>query len=243
MRRFFSTLVALVVLGIPSAASAQTTAAITEDFTEEQVGAAPTSFSTPTGWWSIGTDGVDTKPVLFEDGTHYAAANNTSSLGAQAQAQAQGQNVHQFADANLDYYALALSNKAPAFTQGTITAEFAIVGGDLDTDSGIVFNYQPDGSYLALREDADEAELILFSVSQGQQSNLSIIQNVPASLAQWHRLQLTVQPGGTHLTGSFDEARLLDVDLTAPISGQVGTIAKTDTVVMFNSFTVDPTAQ
>jgi hypothetical protein len=135
---------------------------------------------------------------------------------------------------------VALFNGVSNFTQGTIEAEFAIVGGDLDTDSGIVFDYQPNGDYLALREDADEGQLILFSVLQGQQSNLAVIDNVPAELARWHRLKLTVAPGGTHITGSFDDQRLLDSDIGSPVSGQVGTIAKTDTVVLFNSFSVDP---
>jgi hypothetical protein len=235
--------IALAILAAPTAVAAQPASAIAEDFTEEKVGAAPTSFSTPIGWWSMGTDGVDTKPVLFEDGTRYAAAARTNTLAAQAQAQAQGQNVHQFADSSLSYFPVALFNGAPSFTQGTITTQFAVVGGDLDNDAGVVFNYQPNGDFLALREDMDASSLILFSVVQGQQSNLSIIENVPGALARWHMLQLTVGPGGTHVTGSFDGQRLLDADPSAPISGQAGAIAKTDTVVVFNNFTVDPNGQ
>lgn len=222
---------------------AQTTSAFTEDFHEESVGQPPASFSTPIGWWSISTDGTDPKPVLFEDGTRYSAQSGVNTVAAQAQAQAQGQSVHQLSDAQLTYFPLALLNGVSNFTQGSIEAEFAIAGGDLDTDSGIVFNYQPTGDYLALREDADEGQLILFSVNHGQQSNLSVIDNVPAELARWHRLRLTVAPGGTHVTGSFDDLRLLEADLSSPVSGQVGTIAKTDTVVLFNSISVDPNGQ
>jgi hypothetical protein len=250
MRRLFSSatasvVIALVMAALPAAVSAQQATAVAEDFTEEKIGAAPTSFSTPIGWWSIGTNGVDTKPVLFEDGTRYSAQAATNSLAAQAQAQAQGLNVHQLADTStaFSYFPIALLNKTTNFTQGTIVTRFAIVGGDLDTDAGLVFNYQPNGDFLALREDMDENSLILFSVSQGQQSNLSIIDNVPGSLARWHDLQLTVPPGGTHVTGSFDGQRVMDVDLDAPISGQVGAIAKTDTVAVFNTFTVDPNGQ
>jgi len=244
MRRLFgsatpSVVIALAMMIVPAAVSAQS-AAIAEDFTEEKVGASPASFSTPTGWWSVGTDGVDTKPVLFEDGTRYSAATGATGLGSQAQAQAQGQDLHQFSDSSLSYFPIALFNKTSNFTQGTITIQFAIVGGDLDNDAGIVFDYQQNGDFLALREDMDASSLILFSVSQGQQSNLSIIENVPAELARWHVLQLTVPPGGTHVTGSLDGQRVLDADVSAPISGQAGAIAKTDTVAVFNSFTVDP---
>ena len=58
----------LVVL--PAATSAQGTAVV-EDFATETLGSAPTTFSTPIGFWSIGTDGVETRPVLFEDGTQW----------------------------------------------------------------------------------------------------------------------------------------------------------------------------
>jgi hypothetical protein len=245
MRKTVSTGIALAMLLLPAAASAQTSTAITEDFTEERVGAAPTSFSTPIGWWSIGTNGVDTKPVLFEDGTRYSAATQTNSLAAQAQAQAQGQTLHQLSDSSaaLAYYPIAIFNKVPNFTQGTIVTRFAIVGGDLDTEAGIIFNYQPNGDFLTLRLDADESSLELYQFIQGQANAVSIVEGVPAGLAQWHELKVTVAPGGMHLTGGLDGLTYIQADLTAPISGQVGTLTKTDSVNVFDSFTVDPNGQ
>jgi hypothetical protein len=239
---------ALVIMGLlaaalPLSAWAQTAGPVTEDFTEEQIGAAPTSFKTPIGWWSIGTDGVDTKPLLFEDGTRYAATTGGNNLATQAQAQAQGLNVHQLSDAVIAYYPIAIFNKVSNFTQGSVTTRFAIVGGDLDTEAGIVFNYQPNGDFLMLRLDGDEDTLELYSVVQGQSSALSVIENVPAALARWHDLQLTVAPGGTHISGTLDGQRYLDADLSTPINGQVGAMTKTDTVVVFNTFTVDPNGQ
>lgn len=236
---------AVALAAMPLSAAAQATAAVTEDFTDEQIGATPTSFSTPIGWWSIGTDGTDPKPVLFEDGTRYNATTGQNDLATQAQAQAQGLNVHQLSDspAGFTYLPIALFNKVPNFTQGTVVTRFAIVGGDLDTEAGIIFNYQPNGDLLALRLDADESTLELYSVSQGQPSKLTVVENVPAELARWHDLQLTVAPGGTHLSGALDGQKFLDVDINQPISGGVGTMTKTDSVVVFNSFTVDPNGQ
>ncbi len=250
MRRRFnsataSAALALVMVVMPAAVSAQVSpTAVVEDFSGETVGSAPTSFSTPTGWWSIGTDGVDTKPVLFEDGTRYSTVTGVNSIATQAQAQAQGQNVHQLSDfsGSFDYYAIAVFQKVPSFTQGSVVTRFAIVGGDLDTDAGLMFNYQPNGDYYTLRLDSDESSLDLYSVSQGQATAVSVVENVPAALARWHDLQLTVPQGGTHLTVLLDGQRYMDVDLTTPISGQVGAAAKTDSVVVFNSFTVDPNA-
>jgi hypothetical protein len=234
-----------MTLAAPVTAAAQATSAVAEDFTEEQIGAAPTSFNTPIGWWSIGTNGTDSKPVLFEDGTRYSAATGKSDLAAQAQAAAQGVSVHQLADnaAGLAYFPIAVFNKAPNFTEGTVVTRFAIVGGDLDTEAGLIFNYQPNGDFLALRMDADSSTLELYSLAQGQGSALSKVENVPAELSRWHDLQLTVAPGGTHISGSLDGQKYLDVDINVPVSGQVGTMSKTDSVVVFNSFTVDPNGQ
>jgi hypothetical protein len=235
----------LVLLSAPAAASAQTAGVVAEDFTEEQVGSAPQSFTTPIGWWSIGTDGVDTKPLLFEDGTRYTAASGTNTIATQAQAQAQGLNVHQLSDASaaLAYYPIAVFNKVNNFSQGSVVTRFAIVGGDLDTEAGIIFAYQPNGDFMALRLDADESSLELYQFTQGQAIALSIIENVPSALARWHDMQLTVAPGGTHISGLLDGQKYLDADLTTPISGKVGTLTKTDSVVVFNTFTVDPNGQ
>jgi hypothetical protein len=236
---------ATALAGMPLAVAAQQATMVAEDFTEEQIGAAPTSFSTPLGWWSIGTDGTDPKPVLFEDGTRYSATTGQNDLAAQAQAQAQGLNVHQLSDTatGLAYFPIAIFNKVPDFTQGTVVTRFAIVGGDLDTEAGIIFNYQPNGDYLALRLDADEGTLELYSLSQGQGSKLTVVENVPAELSRWHDLQLSVAPGGTHVSGGLDGQTYLDVDINVPVSGQVGTMTKTDSVVVFNTFTVDPNGQ
>jgi hypothetical protein len=237
---------AFLVSVLPVVAVAQSATAVVENFTEEQVGSPPTSFSTPTGWWSIGTDGVDPKPLLFEDGTRYSAESGASTdVAAQAQAQTQGINLHQLADTSggFAYFPLALFNKVQNFTQGTIVTRFAIVGGDLDTDAGVVLDYQANGDYLALRLDADEGSLNLWSFTQGQPNALSVVENVPAALARWHELQVTVAPGGTHLSGMLDGQTLLQVDFDEPISGRVGTITKTDSVVVFNSFAVDPNGQ
>jgi hypothetical protein len=86
----------LCLAALPAAVGAQT-AATTEDFTEEKVGTAPTSFSTPIGFWSIGTNGVDTKPVLFEDGTQSTGSQAANSLESQARA-LYGDRWHQFTD-------------------------------------------------------------------------------------------------------------------------------------------------
>jgi hypothetical protein len=130
--------------------------------------------------------------------------------------------------------------KVENFTQGTVVTRFAIVGGDIDTEAGLLLNYQPNGDFMALRVDADESALKLDQWTEGQQIALRIVENVPSSLARWHELQLTVGPGGTHVAGAVDGQQFLEAELTSPISGQVGVWSKTDSVVVFDAFSVDP---
>jgi hypothetical protein len=240
--RFVVAALALAVTGLPAAASAQSTA-IVEDFSEEKIGTPPTSFSTPIGFWIIGTDGVDTKPLLMEDGTQWEGSQLATSFATQAQS-LYGDRWHQFTDElpGTAYFPIAVFKKVPDFTQGKIATQFAIVGGDIDTEAGIMFGYQPNGDFLALRMDADESALKLYQWTQGQQNALRIIENVPASLARWHILQVIVMPGGTHIIGGMDGQNYLEFDLATPVSGQVGTWSKTDSVAVFNNFAVDPAA-
>jgi hypothetical protein len=235
--------VALVTSALPASAGAQT-APVTEDFTEEKLGAAPTSFSTPTGFWSIGTNGVDDKPVLFEDGTQWSGSQTANTLANQAKS-LYGDRWAEFIDElpGTSYFPIALFNKVPSFTGGTITARMAVVGGDVDQDAGVVFNYQPNGDMMALRIDSQENNMKLYQWVQGQPNMLKLVDNVPAALARWHDVTVTVSNGGTHVSGALDGFKFLDTDVDTPVTGRVGTWAKTDTVVLFDSFNVDPNAQ
>src|SRR5207244_4307189 len=71
---------------LPASAAAQTSGPIVEDFSNDTVGAFPTTFSTPVGFWSIATNGVDAKPLLFEDGTRWAGSQAANNFANQAQA-------------------------------------------------------------------------------------------------------------------------------------------------------------
>ena len=171
---------ALVASGGPARVSAQTATPIVETFTEEQLGTAPTSFSTPTGFWSIGTaGGADNKPVLFEDGTQWSGSQTANTLANQAKS-LYGDRWAEFIDdlPGTAYFPIALFNQVPSFTGGTITARVAVVGGDVDQDAGVLFNYQPNGDMMALRIDTQENNMILTQWVQGQPSQLKLIENV-----------------------------------------------------------------
>ena len=235
---------ALVSTILATPAAAQTQGATSTDFTSEAVGTYPQSFSTPVGFWSIATNGVDNKPVLFEDGTQWGGSQTANNFASQAQA-VYGSRWNEFVDdlPGTAYFPIAVFNAVPNFTGGTITTRLATVGGNLDQDVGIMFNYQPNGDMMALRIDTLESNVKLYQWVSGQPTVLKLATNVPAAMARWHDLSVVVSNGGMHVTGILDGLKFLESDLQAPVSGGVGAWAKSDTVVLFDSFSVDLNAQ
>jgi len=235
---------ALCGLLLPASATAQTSGPIVEDFTNDTVGAFPTTFSTPVGFWSIATNGVDAKPLLFEDGTQWPGSQTANNFANQAQA-VYGARWNEFIDdlPGTAYFPIAIFNRVPSFTVGTITARLASVGGNLDQDAGIMFNYQPNGDMMALRVDTLESNIKLYQWVNGEPTVLKLATNVPAAMARWHDLSVVVSNEGLHVVGILDGLKFLEADLPTAVSGGVGAWAKSDTVVLFDSFSVDPTAQ
>src|SRR5438270_552543 len=233
---------ALLTSATPATVAAQTNGPIVEDFTNDSVGAYPTTFTTPVGFWSIATNGVDSKPVLFEDGTQWAGSQSANNFANQAQA-VYGARWNEFIDdlPGTAYFPIAIFNKVPSFTSGTITTRLASVGGNLDQDAGIMFNYQANGDMMALRIDMLESNMKLYQWVNGQPTVVKLATNIPAAMARWHDLSAVVSNQGTHVVGVVDGLKFLEADLTTPISGGVGVWAKSDTVVLFDSFSVDPT--
>ncbi len=234
----------LATLPASSPAAAQTQTAIVEDFSGDTVGAYPRNFSTPVGFWSIATNGVDTKPVLFEDGTQWAGSQTANTFSSQAQA-VYGSRWNEFIDdlPGTAYFPIAVFTPVPNFTGGTVTTRLATVGGNLDQDVGVAFNIQPNGDMMAMRIDTLESNVKLYQWLNGQPTVLKLATNVPAAMARWHDISVVVSNGGYHVAGILDGLKFLEADLQVPVSGGVGAWAKADTVVLFDSFSVDPNAQ
>jgi len=221
---------------LPGVAAAQQ-AAIVETFATDVIGTPPANFSTPVGFWTIGTvDGA--KPLLFEDGTQWKS-QSASLLADQAKA-LYGDRWSEFIDdtAETAYYPTAVYKNVENFTGGKITMHFMVIGGDVDQDVAIIFGYQENGDYFALRSDTQENNMLLYQWIQGQANSLQRTPNVPTSFAQWHEQTLLVQ--GTQIAGYLDGRKYMDATLAIPVSGRVGVWAKTDCVALINSFSVEP---
>jgi hypothetical protein len=244
-RARIAALACAMLLGVAVAGSVSAQAGpIAEDFSRETVGTYPSSFSTPVGFWSIATNGQDSKPLLFEDGTQWNGSQAAVNFANQAQA-VYGSRWNESIDdlPGTAYFPIAVFHAVPNFTGGTITARLATVGGNLDQDAGIMFNYQPNGDMMAMRMDALENNFKLYEWINGQPTALKLATNVPTAMARWHDVSVVVSNGGTHISGILDGVKFVEADVERPVSGGVGAWAKSDTVVLFDSFSVDPTAQ
>jgi hypothetical protein len=243
MRKRFS-LVAVVAIVVAASSSPGLVAAqqvgggpVFEDFSQDKVGGSPSRWSTPVGFWSVGTvDG--TKPLLFEDGRQFSSGS-ANMLADQAKA-VYGDRWAEFIDdlSETGYYPIAVFNGVESFTQGRITLRFMIIGGDVDQDIAIMFNHQNNGDYIAIRSDTQENNMLLYQWVQGQPFSLKRTSNVPTSFAQWHDQQLVVN--GTQISGYLDGNKFMEYDLPQPVSGKVGVWSKTDTVALIDAFLVEP---
>jgi hypothetical protein len=232
MRRLAALLLAMLLLPQPAVAQTQT---LVEDFSTEPAGGAPVAFKPQAGFWSVASQ--DGRPVLVEDGSQWQGSGLANSLADQARA-IYGDRWAEFVDdlAETAYFPLAVFGRVENFSNGTLSMRFKVLGGNLDQDAGLAFNIQPTGDFMALRSDAEENNLLLYQWVQGEAMPLKRVELVPTTLGEWHEQTLVVS--GTHLSGLLDGKVYLDATLDAPVSGQVGLWSKTDTIVLFDRFSV-----
>jgi len=133
-------------------------------------------------------------------------------------------------------FPLSIYRDVNNFTNGTMSVSFKAISGKEDQAAGIAFNIKENGEYLAVRANALENNLILFSFTNGQRTHVLDIDNVPTSPQQWHTLKIVIQ--GKKVEGYVDDKKYLDYSLKENVSGRIGLWSKSDSHVLFKSFTV-----
>src|SRR5512136_296110 len=142
-------------------------------------------FNSLIGLWSVEKDGAD--QVYAVDGVKWQ--QGTLSPVAEESAKAlYGEKGPVFLK-NVSVYKtfpLSIYRDVKNFANGTITVSFMALGGKEDQAAGLAFNIKESGEYLAVRANALENNLILFSFSGGNRSHVLDIDNVPTAPRQWH---------------------------------------------------------
>ncbi len=132
-------------------------------------------------------------------------------------------------------FPLSIYRDVRNFTNGTLSVSFKAISGKEDQAAGIAFNIRENGEYLAVRANALENNLILFSFMNGQRSHVMDVDNVPTAPQQWHTLKVVIK--GNKIEGYVGDKKYLDYSLKENVSGRIGLWSKSDSHVLFKSFT------
>lgn len=187
------------------------------------------------GVWQIEKDGQN--QVYAEDGGKWVQGELSPDARDNATA-LYGEKGAEFLKAIAVYKAFPLSiyRDVKNFTSGTLSVAFKAISGKEDQAAGIAFNIRENAEYLAVRANALENNLILFSFMNGQRTHVLDIDNVPTSPQQWHTLKVVIQ--GNKIEGYVDDKKYLDYSLKENVSGRIGLWSKSDSHVLFKSFNV-----
>ena len=207
----------------------------TIDFSNETVGAVPTSFLPVVGNWVIGIDGNN--KVLVVDGSKWKSGEVSSSLVEQAR-KLYGDKYGEFLDnvTAYAYFPFAVAPNIEDFSNGEISLKFKTISGEIDQAAGILFDLKSNGDYLTLRVNAIEQNMVFWKFASGKRSSEVWVRNVPTSKGEWHNLKVVINDKS--LQGYLDDKLYLESQLPSTVSGKIGIWSKSDSVVYFDDFSV-----
>jgi hypothetical protein len=226
-----------------AAPAAKTTiaAARTFGFASDVIGREPTQFLPMVGNWVVTNDGG--KRVLMVDGRIWKKGQPAGGLADKARA-IYGAEHEEFIDnvKAFAYFPIAVNKTVPDFSNGEISVRFKMIGGALDRCAGILFNVKPNGDYLTVRFNGTEDNVVLWTFKEGKRSFVKRgAETVPLELGTWNELRVVV--AGTSLKAYLNGKLNLEFTLPEPVTGKVGLWSKTDSMTLFDAFTVTPGAR
>jgi hypothetical protein len=223
--------IVLAALATPVLAAEPTTI----DFSNETVGAEPTSLLPVVGFWRIENDSG--KKVLAVDGRQWKEGQSSAGIADKARA-LYGERYAEFLDRVqvYAYFPYVVAPKVENFTDGEITVRFEGLSGRIDQGAGILFNLKPNGDYLTIRANCLENNLVLWKFENGKRSSVKWVRNTPTATRQWHDLKVRIS--GTKVEGYLDGKLYLEHTLAEPVSGRIGLWSKADSHMYFSDYTV-----
>jgi hypothetical protein len=188
------------------------------------------------GNWIVTKDGA--KNVLMVDGRQWKRGDPSGGLADKARA-IYGSRHEDFIDnvKAFAYFPYAIAQGVDDFRNGEISMRFQMVEGALDSCAGILFNVKPNGDYLTVRFNGKEDNLVLWTFNKGTRKFVKKgSEDMPLKRKEWYAMKIAVQ--GTKLEGYLNGKKLLDYTLPEAVTGKVGVWSKTDSVSLFDDFTV-----
>jgi len=229
-------MIALAGIGLAAGLNgAHAAEAVKINFSNDTVGAEPTSFLNVVGIWRIEAEG-DHK-VLAVDGRQWKEGQASAGVADKARA-IYGERYAEFLDRvqAYAYFPYTVAKDVPDFHDGEISVRFEGISGRIDQGAGILFNLKPNGDYLTLRANPLENNLVLWKFEKGRRSSVKWIRNTPTPSRQWHDLKIAI--AGTKVQGYLNGKLYLEDILPAPVSGHIGLWSKADSHVYFDDYSV-----
>lgn len=221
---------------VTSAPSPAGFAAIRLSFEGDELGGPAQGVEAVIGDWLV--DQRNGAKGLFVDGSRWRSGVPSANLADQAR-RLYGERYAEFLDGvkAFAFFPLTVVEQAPPTGDVRMSVRFFPVAGKIDQAAGIAFGIQPDGSYVGVRANALEDNILWFKVVRGKRSILDTVRNTPTPSKTWHTLVVTLR--GKHMEVVLDGKSYFQKELPAVPRGKVGLWSKADSQVLFDDFLVD----
>jgi hypothetical protein len=209
---------------------------ITVTFNDDPIGAPSPSFDGTVGDWYV-NEGAGVRGLKV-DGAKWRSGTPSVNLADQAK-RLYGDRYAEFLDGvkAFAFFPFAIWRGEPPTGDVRISVKFYPIAGQVDQAAGIAFDIAPDGSYLGVRANALEDNLLFFRVTKGRRSVTDNIRNIPTLTKTWHTLALELR--GKQLTADVDGQRRFAKSLATEPKGRIGLWSKADSQVLFDDFRVE----
>jgi hypothetical protein len=221
-------------VGGPNAPSAGNTLLT---FDDEAVGSPPTSFEGTVGDWYVATEAGGRG--LKVDGGKWRSGTPSASIADQAK-RLYGARYAEFLDGvkAFAFFPFAVWRGDVPSGDLRISVRFYPLAGQIDQAAGIAFGIQPNGTYLGVRANALENNLLFFRVAKGKRTIIDNVRDVPTPSRTWHTLSLELR--GAKLAVTLDGKPRFQKTLDAAPEGRIGLWSKADSQMLFDDFEVEP---
>jgi len=204
-------------------------------FDTDALGAPPAGFEGIVGDWYVaeaaGARGLEV------DGSKWRSGTASANLADQAK-RLYGERYAEFLDGvkAFAFFPFAVWKGDPPAGDLRVSVRFFPIAGRIDQGAGIAFGVAPDGTYLGVRANALEDNLLFFRVVKGQRTIIDTVRSVETATKTWHTLVIELR--GKTLTAELDGKKRFEKALSAAPTGKVGLWSKADSQVLFDDFTV-----
>lgn len=221
----------------PSTAAPPSRDAATVTFDSEATGGPSPSFEPIVGDWYVGEQAGARGLVV--DGSRWRNGTPSANLADQAK-RLYGARYAEFLDGvkTFAFFPFAIWQRDPPSGDIRISLRFYPFAGKIDQAAGIAFAIAPDGTYLGVRANALEDNLLFFRVVKGKRTIIDNVRNVPTPSKTWHTLAVELR--GQQLAAFVNGERRLEKTLDAAPAGKFGLWSKADSQVLFDDIQVQP---